>query len=180
MITENAWPVHKHQDMTRVPFARRPLSCRSRIPRPARKVENTSPQPGNGARRACGSGPGTCPTPVGPERRRHESPRTGLGLGPPRPDAGATPGPARVGGARGRSRRKLFSLPRTARTYDRTEPARHHQGAERTRRRPDRARPRRAASRDPLPAAAVRSTRGQPAKHRGWGTQCPREHSARK
>jgi hypothetical protein len=33
MITENAWPVHKLQDMTRIPCARRPLSCRSRIPK---------------------------------------------------------------------------------------------------------------------------------------------------
>jgi len=33
MITENAWPVHTLQDMTRVPWARRPLACRSRIPK---------------------------------------------------------------------------------------------------------------------------------------------------
>ncbi len=52
MITENAWPVHKLQDMTRVPCARRPLSCRSRIPRLARKGENTSPQ----LRQACAAG----------------------------------------------------------------------------------------------------------------------------
>jgi len=44
MITENAWPVHKHQDFTRVPFARCTSLCRSRIPRPARTVENTPPQ----------------------------------------------------------------------------------------------------------------------------------------
>ena len=44
MITENAWPVHKHQDMTRVPFAQRTLPCQSWIPRPARKEENTPPQ----------------------------------------------------------------------------------------------------------------------------------------
>ncbi len=44
MISENAWPVHKHQDLTRVPFARCTAQCRSWIARPARKAVNTPPQ----------------------------------------------------------------------------------------------------------------------------------------
>ncbi len=48
MITENAWPVDRLQDITRVACARRPLSCRSQMPRLARKGENPSPQPRQG------------------------------------------------------------------------------------------------------------------------------------
>lgn len=107
-----------------------------------------------------------------PSAVRGESRHTGLGLESAWAGACSAPGTACSGGAGERPRRQLLTLASVAGACDVIEPARDHQGVVRTRRPPDRALQRRAATIDQLPAFVGRSDRGRTTL-RGRGTQFP-------